>query len=199
MTTFSVFNGAAQRLSELQAALPEIHVPEITGGHIGFGLAMLGTGMLAAYAERYWLPAWKTKRAAKAFAKSEAKRKAMRLREAMDKREARLREMLAEILVDGILDRQVLNELSDQEGKKLYKLVSEKLDIPDLVPRQTRFDIVKAEIRSRFHLGYYKRNAGELDAILKQRLAKTPPPLPKEVVETAYSTSKYWKPKTVAA
>lgn len=178
----SFINGIGDRATELYVSMPEV-----SPNNVGVLLLGVGGALGAAYIEKRWWPVWKAKREAKRFAKSETLRKAKRVREAMDIREVRLREMLSEMITDGVLDRQVKGELSNQEGKKLLADLSLRLNLPDLVPLKSRKEIVKQEIKARFHKGLYKRNP------LEER-NETPP-------EKAVGkpVNKYWRAKAVAA
>lgn len=76
-------------------------------------------------------------------------RKGKGLRMALKHEKHRIRELLSEGLNDMILDWEVKGTVSHQEGDALYTELSKKLDLPDLIPRQRRFKIVKNEIKSR--------------------------------------------------
>lgn len=76
-------------------------------------------------------------------------RKGKGLRMAVKHERQRIRELLSEGLTDMILDWEVKGTISHQEGDQLYNDLSKKLDLPDLIPRQRRFKIVKNEIKSR--------------------------------------------------
>lgn len=76
-------------------------------------------------------------------------RKGKGLRMALKHEKHRIRELLSEGLNDMILDWEVNGTVSHQEGDALYNELSKKLNLPDLIPRQRRFKIVKNEIKSR--------------------------------------------------
>lgn len=76
-------------------------------------------------------------------------RKGKGLRMALKQERLRLKEILSEGLTDMILDWEVKGTISHQEGDKLYNDLSKKLDLPDLIPRQRRYKIVKNEIKTR--------------------------------------------------
>lgn len=82
-------------------------------------------------------------------------RKGKGLRMALKKERQRLRELLSEGLTDMVLDMEVKGKISHQEGDALYSELSEKLNLPDLIPRQRRFKIVKNEIKSRLRSPKY--------------------------------------------
>lgn len=204
-----VVNGFEARLSELIALMPtfspEVILPGVQPEHVGIGLLSAGLALGFAYLEKRWWPNVKVRWGAWKFARSEYTRKATRTREAMSNRELKLREMIGDIIVDGLLRAGVRGELSLQEERKLYKWLADALKMPDLVPQKSRADDIKKEILSRFHQGYYSMNGVKVEAILMDSKIKretvTPPPLPVEatVVKREVSTSKYWKPKPVAA
>lgn len=181
----SLLQGFGARAHEAYNQVPE--VPEIVQQHLLNVLLAIAIGLLVNHAYLYYLPVWKARRAAKKFAKSEALRKAKRTKEAMDKREVRLREILGEIITDGILDRQVKEEISDQEMRKLMAEASQKLGIPELVPLKTRSEIVKREVRRRL----FSTKGYNLHPVV---LEKKPPPLP-----VASTVSKYWRRKPVTS
>jgi len=206
-----VTNGLGQRLDELS-----LYFPDLTMSHIIVGVFAALVAVLLAQFETRWWPRIKNRVGAWIFAIKEAKRKKMRTKEAMDKREVRLRELLGEIIVDGLLDLGVQGKLSIQEEKRLTIWASQKLGIPDLVSQKLRFETIKQEIKARFYKTetYYKngvaferplyrRTGEEIAEILRKRKAQreTPPPLPREAqaVKPAPSANKYWKPKPVAA
>lgn len=76
-------------------------------------------------------------------------RKGKGLRMALKQERLRLKEILSEGLTDMILDWEVKGTISHQEGDTLYNELSKKLDLPDLIPRQRRYKIVKNEIKNR--------------------------------------------------
>lgn len=179
----SLSDGLETRATELYA-----HVSGITAGETGLVLLGVGATMWLHYIYKMY-PSWRQQRAERAFLRSEEERKKKRTQEAMDIREVRLREMLSEIITDGILDRQVKQELSDQEGKRLMRELSLKLNLPDIVPQKTRSKIVKQEIKARRAKGIHKKVAIPGDP-------PTPAPTKGFVGKL---TNKYWRAKTVPA
>lgn len=192
----ALIDGFSQRVLELANT-----IPAISPSHIGIGVIAAATATLFAHAEMRWWPRIKGKYDAWKFAKSEIQRKAMRTQEAMDKREVRLREIIGEIISDGLLDREINGEISWQELKKVCQEFSTKMNMPDLVPAAARADIVKDEIKARFHRGMYSISGERVEAILlaSKLRRETPPPLPTQEVVVVRATNKYWKPKPVAA
>lgn len=115
----------------------EEFVAYITGiatslGWLELGVAMLTIGTLAAIREL--IIEWK-------------KRKGFRM--AVRERTTKETELLGEIINDGLFEAELAGKISEQRMKALYKLCSEKLDLPDLVPKQTRLKIVKEEVKRR--------------------------------------------------
>lgn len=207
----SLYNGFAARVSELSQSFPDVTVE-----HVGIGVTSAGVALLLAYIEKAWWPGVKRRYAAWKFARDEYTRKAMRTKEAMEKREAMLRDIVGQMISDGLLEKEFTGEISWQELRRLCKDISQRLNMPDLVPAKVRADTVKQEIKARLHgvetfykngiacrRPLYSKTREEFTEILAELKARrqTPPPLPQEqvVVKPAYSTSKYWKPKPVAA
>jgi len=90
---------------------------------------------------------WKLKKAA--IAEYERKQKGYRmvLRDRNDKAHA----LLTRVINDGLFEAECAGELSNKEVLELYKEMSAKLDLPDLVPKKHRLKIVKEELkRQRF-------------------------------------------------
>lgn len=115
----------------------------------------------------------------------EARTNARRLkgeRKAMDIRQVRLREILTEIIADGLLDRGIKGELSLQEEHKILKEVSAKLDLPDLISTKSRSKIIKQEIKARRAKGYNKP-------------VKIPGPKIGETTSTVVKVARYWRSK----
>ena len=71
------------------------------------------------------------------------------LRMALKREHLRVREWLSEGLTDMILQGEVDGKISHQEGDRLYRELSDKLDLPDLIPRERRAKIIKEEIKRR--------------------------------------------------
>lgn len=71
----------------------------------------------------------------------------MVLRDRNDKTHA----LLTQIINDGLFEAECAGKLSNKEVLSLYKEMSSKLDLPDLVPKKHRLKIVKEELkRQRF-------------------------------------------------
>lgn len=78
------------------------------------------------------------------------KRKGYRM--AVRERTTKETELLTEILNEGILNAEFTGKISQQRMKALFDFCSKKLDLPDLVPKETRLEIVKEQIKKRrFH------------------------------------------------
>jgi hypothetical protein len=71
------------------------------------------------------------------------------LRMALKREHHRVREWLSEGLTELILQGEVDGKISYQEGNRLYNELSQKLDLPDLIPRERRAKIIKEEIKRR--------------------------------------------------
>lgn len=67
----------------------------------------------------------------------------MVLRDRNDKAHA----LLGQIINDGLFEAECAGKISNQEVLALYREMSKKLDLPDLVPKKTRLKIVKAELK----------------------------------------------------
>ncbi len=168
---------------DLFYGMTDIQMPVITAGEVG--AVLVGTGLLLGSA--YLFKQWVKLRDVRLAAKAEKTRKDMRLQQAMGSRQDRLREILTEIIDDGILDAEMAGKISEQEMKKLLKEMSEKLDLPELVPTKTRSKIVKQEIKARRAKGFYKT------------CSPIPGPKPGEATPSVVKTfvNKYWRGKTV--
>ena len=71
---------------------------------------------------------------------------------AVRERTTRETELLTNILNDGILNAEFKGEISQQRMKALFDFCSKKLDLPDLVPKQVRLELVKEQLKARrFH------------------------------------------------
>ena len=71
----------------------------------------------------------------------------MVLRDRNDKAHA----LLTQVINDGLFEAECAGKLSNKEVLALYKEMSSKLDLPDLVPKKHRLKIVKEELkRQRF-------------------------------------------------
>jgi len=71
----------------------------------------------------------------------------MVLRDRNDKAHA----LLTRIINDGLFEAECAGEISNKEVLDLYREMSKKLDLPDLVPKKARLKIVKEDLkRKRF-------------------------------------------------
>lgn len=71
----------------------------------------------------------------------------MVLRDRNDKTHA----LLTQIINDGLFEAECAGKISNKEVRDLYREMSKKLDLPDLVPKKIRLKIVKEELkRQRF-------------------------------------------------
>lgn len=118
-------------------------------------------------------------------------RKGKGLRMALKQERLRLREILSEGLTDMICDWEAEGKISHQEGDALFNDLSKKLDLPDLIPRQRRYEIVKNEIKTR--LRSPKHN------VKKPNIPGGSPAVPVKPKTFRQSTgnliSKFWKTK----
>lgn len=129
---------AASPLLALSAADELQQIQAKAAGEVGLVLLSIGLVLGGVYGYRHILPKvlnWR--------------RRNKRTREHMDQRELKLKEMVADMLVDGVLDRQVEGQISTQEANKLFAWLSDQLDIPGLVPSKARAEIVKRGIKAR--------------------------------------------------
>lgn len=129
---------AASPLLALSAADELQQIQAKAAGEVGLVLLSIGLVFGGVYVYRHILPNvlnWRRRR--------------KRTREHMDNREIKIKEMIADDLVDLVLNRQVKGELSDQEGRKVFAWLSDRLDIPGLVPSKARAEIVKQGIKAR--------------------------------------------------
>ena len=55
--------------------------------------------------------------------------------------------LLTRIINDGLFEAECAGEISAKEVRDLYKEMSEKLNLPDLVPKKQRLAIVKEELK----------------------------------------------------
>lgn len=164
--------------------LQELQVP-LTAGEVGLVALGVGITLGASYLTRIF---WKWRDARLAL-EAERSRKALRLQEAMGNRQNRLKELVTEMICDGLFEAEFAGKISEQEMKKLYKEFSEKMELPELVPTKTRSKIIKQEIKARRAKGFYLvRN-------------KIPGPKPGEapVGVVKRLVSKYWRAKPASA
>lgn len=101
-------------------------------GWFEVGVTLLTVGTLAAI--RQTIVDWR-------------KRKGFRM--AVRERTTKETELLSQIINDGLFEAEMNGKISEQRMKALYKLCSDKLDLPDLVPKQVRLKIVKEEVKRR--------------------------------------------------
>lgn len=73
------------------------------------------------------------------------RRKGFRM--AVRERTTKETELLCQIINDGLFEAELSGKISEQRMKALYKLCSDKLDLHDLVPKQTRLKILKEELK----------------------------------------------------
>jgi hypothetical protein len=55
--------------------------------------------------------------------------------------------LITDIINDGLFEAECRGEISNKEVRDLYKELSQKLDLPDLVPKKHRLAIVKEELK----------------------------------------------------
>lgn len=143
----SFVEGLSQRVEELYTNLPEVALP--TAGQWGFLLIAVGFAMMVPWLEKDVWPRMKDWWGAKKFAKSERLRKQKRTKEAMDNREARLNELMCELIVDGLLQLDVEGKISGQEHRKKLKEFGLKMGLNDLIATKSRKDEIKDGIIKR--------------------------------------------------
>lgn len=98
------------------------------------GVVLIGVGVLAGLNAVY--QDWRKKKGYR-----------MVLRDRNDKAHA----LLTQIINDGLFEAECANKISNKEVLDLYREMSKKLDLPDLVPKKHRLKIVKEELkRARF-------------------------------------------------
>lgn len=141
----------------------------ISAGEVGAVLVGVAIFLGVCYATQYYLPKIKMWR----------RIRKMR-REDMDTRENKLREYVQDILGDGILKLQVDGKVSNQEAGKVFSWLSDRLDLPDLVPTSHRSEIVKDSIRRR-------------RATTKKEPVPIPGPKPGEAVPFTPPKGRAWK------
>jgi len=76
-------------------------------------------------------------------------RKKKGYRMAVRERTTKETELLGQIINDGLFEAELAGKISEQRMNALYRLCSDKLDIPDLIPKQRRLKLVKEEIKAR--------------------------------------------------
>lgn len=95
------------------------------------GVALIGVGTILALNAIY--KDWRKKKGYR-----------MVLRDRNDKSHA----ILTRVINDGLFEAECTGELSNKEVLALYQEMEKKLDLPDLVPKQKRLKIVKAELKA---------------------------------------------------
>lgn len=119
------------------------------------GVVLVGVGVLAGLNV-----IWKDWRKQKGYR--------MVLRDRNDKAHA----LLTQVINDGLFELECAGKLSNKEVLALYKEMSSKLDLPDLVPKKHRLKIVKEELkRQRFGAKKIDYNAWK-KARLPQKFAE---------------------------
>lgn len=143
----SFMEGFTQRMGELYVNLPDVPLP--SAGQWGILLVAVGLGMMGPWLEKDFWPSVKAWWGARKFAKSERLRKQKRTKEAMDNREARLNELMCELIVDGLLQLDVEGKISGQEHRKKLKEFGLKMGLNDLIATKSRKDEIKDSIIKR--------------------------------------------------
>ncbi len=69
----------------------------------------------------------------------------MAVRERTDKET----ELLCQIINDGLFEAELKGKLSERRMNALYQLCSDKLELPDLIPKERRLKLVKEQVKSR--------------------------------------------------
>lgn len=69
----------------------------------------------------------------------------MAVRERTDKE----RRLLEEIINDGLFEAEFAGKISEQRMNALYQFCSDKLDLPDLIPKERRTKLVKEQVKAR--------------------------------------------------
>ncbi len=119
----NAYNGAVTQLKEAANAFSHLTLLDV-------GVVFVGVGVLLALNA-----IWKDWRKKKGYR--------MVLRDRNDKAHA----LLTKIINDGLFEAECAGEISNKEVLDLYQEMSKKLDLPDLVPKQRRIKIVKAELK----------------------------------------------------
>ncbi len=66
-------------------------------------------------------------------------------------RNDKMHSLLTQIINDGLFEAECAGKISNKEVLELYREMSKKLDLPDLVPKKARLKIVKEDLkRQRF-------------------------------------------------
>lgn len=99
------------------------------------------------------------------------KRKGYRM--AVRERTTKETELLTNIIGDGIFEAEFAGKISQQRAKELYDLCSKKLDLPDLVPKQARLEIVKEQIKARRFHSDKKGDTSKFEAFKKTTFSET--------------------------
>ena len=134
----NAYNGAVTQLKEAANAFSHLTLLDVGVVFVGVGVLL---GLNAIYKD------WRAKKAAIAEEERRQKGYRMVLRDRNDKAHA----LLTRVINDGLFEAECAGELSNKEVLELYKEMSAKLDLPDLVPKKHRLKIVKEELkRQRF-------------------------------------------------
>jgi hypothetical protein len=109
-------------------------------------------------------------------------------RMALKVRNLKKKEILSRVINDGLFEAECNGEISNQEVLGLYRELSEKLDLPDLVPQKRRAKLVKVQIKGRLHAdnSIYKH---------KPSIPGAPEPLAKPKLRQTLGNfaSKFWR------
>lgn len=73
----------------------------------------------------------------------------------LQERRDKIDRILSDGLTDLLLDAEMAGKLSRKEADEEYQRLSTALHLPDLIPRQRRFSILKDQIKGRFNRGVY--------------------------------------------
>ena len=108
-------------------------------------------------------------------------------RMALKVRDRKKKEILSQVINDGLFEAECKGILSNQEVNGLYNELSVKLNLPDLVPAKRRVKIVKSEIKARLHKGEHKT---------RPHIPGTPEPnvRPRMREKLGNFASKFWRP-----
>ena len=104
-------------------------------GLIGASLIVLGVGAYVLLQAPIWWDKW-----------SQYRLTQTRRKKIMGDRELKLRRTVQDIIFDGLLQKCVENDISNQENDMLLRWVGEQLDLPELIPTKDRSEAVKKQI-----------------------------------------------------
>ncbi len=139
-------------------------------GEIGIGLLAVGLLLGAVYVVRrlpIWWDRWSKHRLLQE-----------RRKQLMGSRETELHRKVQDLLGDGLLTWSVNGDINHQEERKLCEWLAEQLDMPELVPPESRSDKVKKQImanRDRMRKVKPKlpdSNVKEVEVVQKPRFKK---------------------------